>query len=435
MSPVSGSDSDPRLLAVKGMNDVLPPESERWAHVERLARESFERHGFHELLTPLLEYTPLFVRSIGEVTDVVEKEMYTFTDRDDRSITLRPEGTAGAVRAYLEHSTHAREPVTRWYYSGPMFRHERAQRGRYRQFYQMGVEALGVAEPTVDAEQIAMLHELFSGLRIGGLEIVVNNVGGPADRPAYRQSLVDYFTPHRDRLCPDCQRRLERNPLRVLDCKVEACHALALGAPEVLASLGEATRAHFAAFRAALDALEVPHRVDPHLVRGLDYYTGTIFEIRAQGGDLGAQNTIAGGGRYDNLIAELGGPSTPAFGFALGMERVVLSLPDAPEAFALAPQVFVVTLGEAARLAGLRLARSLRAAGLRVEFEHRASSMKSQLKRADKLGSRVALILGDDELARGAVMVRDLGKSEQAEVPVGEVLARVKGLLSAPAAT
>jgi histidyl-tRNA synthetase len=434
MTTVSGSDSDGKLQAVKGMNDILPPDSARWGRFERQAREVFERHGFHEVITPILEYTPLFVRSIGEVTDVVEKEMYTFTDRDERSVTMRPEGTASAVRAYLEHSVARREPVTRWYYSGPMFRHEKAQRGRYRQFYQMGVEALGVAEPTVDAEQIAMLHELFTSLGIAGLEIVINNVGGPADRPAYRQALVEYFTPVRAQLCPDCQRRLEKNPLRVLDCKVETCHALAVKAPSILDSLGEATRAHFAAVRGALDALEIPHLVDPHLVRGLDYYTGTIFEIRARGGDLGAQNTIAGGGRYDKLVEELGGPATPAFGFALGMERVVLSMPASAESFAVRPAVFVACLGDEARREGLRMARRLRQRGHVVEFEHRASSFKSQLKRADKLAARLALILGGDELARGVAILRDLGKSEQIEIPQAELEAKVDELLARPAA-
>src|SRR5262245_33623201 len=269
--------SNEPIQAVKGMNDVLPPESAKWAFVERRARAVFEAHGYREIRTPVVEYTPLFVRSIGEATDVVEKEMYTFEERDHRSITLRPEGTASAVRAYLEHSLPQKEPVTRWYYAGPMFRHERAQRGRYRQFYQLGCECFGVAEPTADAEMIAMLAALFFELGIEGARTRLNCVGGPEDRPAYRAALVSYFSGLRDRLCPDCQRRLESNPLRILDCKVPTCAELAAAAPSILDHLGEASRAHFEGVRGALAALGVAYELDPRMVRGLDYYTGAVF--------------------------------------------------------------------------------------------------------------------------------------------------------------
>jgi len=420
----------PELLqAVKGMNDLLPPDSAKWRRIEDAARTAFERHGYAEARTPIVEYTPLFVRSIGDATDVVEKEMYTFADRDEKSLTLRPEGTASCVRAYLEHSVHKKEPVTRWYYAGPMFRHERAQRGRYRQFYQMGCEALGVGEPTVEAEQIAMLHELFTGLGLTALEVVVNSVGGPDDRPAYRAALVAYFTPHKAELCEDCQRRLERNPLRILDCKVEGCHRLAAAAPTMSQYLGAASREHFAAFREALEALGVAHTVDERLVRGLDYYTGTIYELRAQTGDLGAQNTVAGGGRYDNLIEEMGGPATPAVGFALGVERLVISIPGEVESYVPPTDVFLVGHGKPARLACLATAKDLRKLGLRVELEHRAASMKAQLKRADRLRARAVIIVGEDELARGEVVVRDMGKGEQLKVPAGDVASAIKGIL------
>jgi histidyl-tRNA synthetase len=411
------------------MNDLLPPDSAKWAFVEGRARAAFERHGYREIRTPLVEYTPLFVRSIGEATDVVEKEMYTFADRDERSLTLRPEGTASCVRAYLEHAVHKKEPVTRWYYSGPMFRHERAQRGRYRQFHQMGIEALGVADAIIDAEQVALLHGLFRELGIGPLDVVVNTVGGPEDRPAYRAALVAYFTPHAAELCPDCQRRLERNPLRILDCKVERCQALAAGAPTIAAHLGEASRAHFQRFIDGLLTLEVPHRVDERLARGLDYYTGTIYEVRASSGDLGAQNTLVGGGRYDRLVEEMGGPPMPAVGFAIGIERVVLSLPGEAERFEPRTDVFLVSLGDAARVFCLRAAGVLRGSGYRVDLDHRGGSMKSQMKRADRVRARTVIIVGDDELARQQVSLKDMDSGEQRAIAAAELPSEIRTLV------
>jgi histidyl-tRNA synthetase len=420
-----------KLQAVKGMNDILPPDSAKWNYVEKRARATFENHGYREVRTPVVEYTPLFVRSIGEATDVVEKEMYTFPDRGDekRSLSLRPEGTAGAARAYLEHSVHQKEPVTRWYYSAPMFRAERPQKGRYRQFYQMGVEAYGVPEPTVDAEQISMLVGLFKDVGIPALETAINNVGGPEDRPRYRQALVDYFTPHKDRLCPDCQRRLTTNPLRILDCKVENDRALAVDAPIVLDHLSDASKAHFDGLRRALDALNVAYNVEPRMVRGLDYYTGTVYEVRAVGGDLGAQNTLGGGGRYDRMIAEMGGPATPAVGFAFGMERVILTLPGDADTFEIPVDVFFAAHGEAARYYCLREAENLRARGFRAEIEHRAASMKAQLKRADKLKARVVVIVGDAELEAKQVVLRDMKSSEQRNIPAEELVPELKRLV------
>jgi histidyl-tRNA synthetase len=426
----SAPETDSRALqAVKGMNDLLPPDSAKWNHVERVARGVFESYGYREVRTPIVEYTPLFVRSIGEATDVVEKEMYTFTDRDGKSLTMRPEGTASAVRALLEHSVLGRSPQTRWYYSGPMFRHERAQKGRYRQFYQMGVEAYGVAEPSLDAEQVAMLHALYVRLGITGLEVVVNSVGGPEDRPAYREALVAYFTPRRAELCPDCQRRLDRNPMRILDCKVPACQAIAEGAPSTIDHLTPASAAHFTGFKAALDALGVPYRVEPRLVRGLDYYTGPVFELRATSGDLGAQNTLGAGGRYDRLVEELGGPATPAVGFAFGVERVVLTIPQPAESYELGTEVFLVAQGDAPRLASLRLAQQLRDGGYRVDLDHRGGSFKSQFKRADKSGAKVVLVIGDAELTAGNVMLKDMATGEQRPVALGDAAAELAKLL------
>jgi histidyl-tRNA synthetase len=418
-----------KLQAVKGMNDILPPDSAKWNYVEKRARVTFENHGYRELRTPVVEYTPLFVRSIGEATDVVEKEMYTFADRDERSLTLRPEGTAGAARAYLEWSVHQKEPVTRWYYSGPMFRAERPQKGRYRQFYQMGVEAYGVSEPTVDAEQISMLVGLFKDVGISGLETAINNVGGPDDRPRYRQALLDYFLPQKDKLCPDCQRRLGTNPLRILDCKVESDRAIVAGAPTVLDHLSDTSKAHFDGLQRALEALNVSYQIEPRLVRGLDYYTGTVYEVRAVGGDLGAQNTLGGGGRYDRMIAEMGGPATPAVGFAFGMERVILTLPGDSDTFEIPVDVFFAAHGEAARFYCLREAENLRARGFRAEIEHRAASMKAQLKRADKLKARVVVIVGDSELASKQVVLRDMKSSEQRNIPADELVPELKRLV------
>jgi histidyl-tRNA synthetase len=414
--------------AVKGMNDVLPPDSSKWGHLEARARASFERHGYREVRTPIVEYSNLFLRSLGDTGDVVEKQMYTFDDRDGRSVTLRPEGTASCVRAYLEHSLHKREPVTRWYYSGPMFRHERAQKGRYRQFYQMGVEAFGEPTPTVDAEQISMLLELFRELGIPDLVAKVNHVGGPEDRPAYRAALVAYFEPHRAELCEDCQRRLDRNPLRVLDCKNPSCQRLAAGAPSILEHLGEASRRHFDGVRAALEALEVRFVVDARLVRGLDYYTGTTFEIVSGDGDVGA---LGGGGRYDRMVEECGGPPTAAVGFAFGVERAVLSIPAEAASFDPRPDAFLAAHGDAARLACLKLARRLRAEGLRVDLDHRGGSMKSQLKRANALGARTVLVIGDDELARKEVALRDMSAGQQRAVPEAGLLPELRKLLAA----
>lgn len=428
-SKAKSAEAAERHQAVKGMNDILPPESAKWSFVERRARALFENYGYRDLRTPVVEYTPLFVRSIGEVTDVVEKEMYTFPDRDHRSLTLRPEGTASAVRAYLEHAVYAKDPVTRWHYSGPMFRHERAQRGRYRQFYQMGVEALGVAEPTLDAEQIAMLLTFFVDLGMAGLEVLINTVGDKDDRPAYRAALQSFFAPKKSALCPDCQRRLELNPLRILDCKVKSCAAQVAGAPRLSDCLGEASKAHFAGVQTALDALKVPYRVDPQLVRGLDYYTGTVFEVRATNADLGAQNTLGGGGRYDTLVESLGGPATPAVGFAFGMERVVMTLPGEPETFEQPTEVFLASHGQAARLFCLTTAQALRARGFRAELEHRTASLKAQFKRADRLRARAVVVVGDDELKEQTLTLRDMKAGAQKQIHAADLVPELKRLL------
>lgn len=421
-----------QIKSPRGMNDLLPPDSGKWVFFESTCRTLFSRYGYREIRTPVLESTALFSRGIGEATDIVEKEMYTFQDRKGRSLTMRPEMTASCVRAYIQHAVHKAEPVTRWFYSGPMFRYERAQVGRYRQFYQIGVEAFGLADAVMDSEQIAMLYSLYSGLDVPGLDVVVNSVGGAEDRPRYRQALVDFLTPHRASLCADCQRRIDQNPLRVLDCKVPACQEIVADAPSILDHLGADSRGHFDQVCAHLDSFAVPYRVDPGIVRGLDYYTGTVFEIMSTSGELGTQSTIVAGGRYDNLVASLGGPATPAVGFALGVERAILSIPGEPGNYADRPLLFVATRGDAARQRALLLVHDLRRAGLAADLDHRNPGMKAQFKRADKLGARYVVALGDDELASGQIAVRDMRSREETRCSFDDLQQTLRRLAQSP---
>jgi histidyl-tRNA synthetase len=413
------------------MNDILPPEVSKWQFLEQKARDVLEAFAYRELRTPVLEYTPLFVRSVGEVTDVVEKQMYTFDDRDGRSVSLRPEGTASAVRAYVGESQWNKEPVTRWYYLGPMFRHERAQRGRLRQFHQVGAELFGAAEPSADAEMIAMLAAMFSsfGLPADSVEVTVNSLGEPEERAAYRDALVAYYSARKDRLDEDSLRRLETNPLRILDSKNPDVVAVNTEAPILLDSLGEASRARFDRVRELLAALGVAHKLDPRLVRGLDYYTATIFEIKCSAGDLGAQNTVAGGGRYDRLVASLGGPAVPAIGFALGVERTLLAISDPAESYEPPVSVFFAPMDAAALAFSLPIAHRLRLAGIRVEIEHRPGKTGKMLGRAAKLRARAAVIVGSNEMASGKLTVKDLAQGTQSEVPVAELEAKIHQLL------
>jgi histidyl-tRNA synthetase len=417
--------------SVKGMNDIFPPEVSKWQFLEEKARSTLEAFSYRELRTPVLEYTPLFVRSVGEVTDVVEKQMYTFDDRDGRSVSLRPEGTASAARAYIEQAMWNREPVTRWYYMGPMFRHERAQRGRLRQFHQVGAELYGVAEPSIDAEVIGMLVALFTeaGLAESALDVTINSLGEPEERAAYREALVAYFTQHRDRLDEDSLRRLETNPLRILDSKSPEVQAVVAGAPTLLGNLSEGSRQRFAAVRAHLEALGVRAIVDERLVRGLDYYTSTIFEIKTTSGDLGAQNTICGGGRYDRLIESLGGPRVPALGFAIGVERTLLAMSEAAESFEPTLGVFVAPMDPAALAYALPIAHTLRKGGIRTEIEHRGGSLSSKMKRAGKLKARVALIAGENEVAARTVTLKDLATGKQETVALADLEMKIRGLL------
>ncbi|MBN2493117.1 MAG: histidine--tRNA ligase [Deltaproteobacteria bacterium] len=411
------------------MRDILPEQSAAWRWMESQLSSVCARFGYAEIRTPILEQSELFARSIGTETDIVAKEMYSFSDRDGSQLTLRPEGTASAVRAYIENHVERSEPVSRWYYMGPMFRHERPQKGRYRQFHQVGAELLGAEGPAADVELIDLMVELAASLGLSGCSLELNSLGCPACRPAYRESLVAYLRTREDSLCEDCQRRLATNPLRVLDCKQEGCARVADGAPHTLDGLCAACRDHFDAVRAGLEALSIAHRVNHRMVRGLDYYTRTTFELLS--GELGAQNAVAAGGRYDGLVEALGGPEVPAVGFAAGLDRIMLMLsgsrlPAGPDL------VFVATRGQAAWEASLGMVQGLRRRGLCVTSDVRLGSLKSQMKRADKAGARFVLLIGDEELEAGTVTVKDMtaatdSAAKQRSVPLDELAELLAG--------
>ncbi|MDH4050638.1 MAG: histidine--tRNA ligase [Rubrivivax sp.] len=399
------------IRAVKGMNDILPPESGRWDWFEARVREVMRRYAYRSVRTPVVEHTPLFVRGLGEVTDIVEREMYSFTDSlNGDPLTLRPEATAGVVRAVVEHNA-LYDGGKRLFYMGPMFRHERPQRGRYRQFHQVGVEALGFAGPDVDAEVILMARALWEVLGLTDVRLEINSLGQPAERAAHRAALVAYLEAHRDRLDADAVRRLHSNPLRILDTKNPAMQALADAAPKLIDFLGEHSLAHLDGLRGMLDAVGQPYRINPRLVRGLDYYNLTVFEWVTD--RLGAQGTICGGGRYDGLIGMIGGKPAPAVGWALGIERVLDLLQQSGiEPATEAPDAYAVVPDAAAMPAAMHLAETLRAQGVAVQVhvagKDGPGSMKSQFKRADASGARHALVFGPDELARGVVAVKPL---------------------------
>ncbi|MCK9459340.1 MAG: histidine--tRNA ligase [Proteobacteria bacterium] len=416
-----------QLRSVKGMHDVLPEEMPKWHFLEDTFRRLTGLYGYREIRTPVLEPLELFVRGIGEATDIVEKEMYAFEDKGGDRLALRPEGTASVIRAFVQHGMQAREPVSKLYYIGPMFRRERPAKGRFRQFYQAGAELLGAAEPAADAEIIDMATRFLSALGIADVSVQLSSLGDRESRLAYRGALVECIEKRREELCGDCVRRLAVNPLRILDCKVESCRAVAADAPSVMDYLsGDAAR-HFAELCAALERFGTPFEVAPRMVRGLDYYTRTIFEIQGRSEALGAQATLVGGGRYDGLVSELGGPATPTIGFAFGLERLLLMLGDAAAPDARRP-IFVAGVGEGGVDRAHDIARTLRAAGCPVEVAYAAASLKSQLKRADRVGARGVVIAGEDEASRGAVTWRDMRDGTQVELPVSELAARAEAL-------
>ena len=412
--------------APRGTKDILPDSVGDWNYVEGEIRELCRRFGYSEIRTPIFEHTELFQRGIGEGTDVVDKEMYTFTDRGGRSITLRPENTASAVRAYLQNKLYAESNLVKLFYIGSMFRYDRPQAGRMREFHQFGVEALGEANPAVDAEVILLAMSLLEGLGLKDLELSINSVGCPKCRSKYRTMLQDFFRDKLDDLCEDCRSRFDRSPLRILDCKKDSDKPYMADAPKITDCLCDECSDHFAKLKEHLANAGISFQHDPRLVRGLDYYTKTAFEIKYP--PLGAQSAVAGGGRYDGLIEEMGGSPTPAVGFATGLERLLLAL----ESQNLLPEknrsvdAYVVALGEAAQSEGFKLLNNLRKAGLSAAMDFAGRSMKAQMKQANKLGARYALILGDDEIAEGVVMLRSMSDSQQEKVALAEVIGKIK---------
>lgn len=411
------------IQALRGTKDILPEEIGYWQHVESIARQVLGRAAFRELRTPVFEQTELFARGIGEATDVVGKEMYTFTDRGDRSITLRPEGTAGAVRAFVEHKLFAVGGPQRLWYCGPMFRYERPQAGRQRQFHQIGAELLGSGDARADVEAIAVAVELLNCLGLKSLRMVLNSVGDRVDRAAYRARLVDYLTPHAADLDPDSQDRLTRNPLRILDSKVARTQEICRDAPSILDALSPESAARFDRVQQALTDLGIAYQVDSRLVRGLDYYSHTAFEIQSD--DLGAQATVCGGGRYDGLVSELGGPETPAVGWAIGMERLILLLQQLQPLAADRVDFYVVSRGDRAEQQALKVAQTLRLAGFAVEMDLSASAFGKQFKRADRAGAAACAILGDSEAETGTVQIKWLASGQQETIAQTELAAQV----------
>lgn len=401
------------------MQDILPPDIYLWQTVETAARELFSSYGFKEMRPPVVESTSLFSRSIGESTDIVEKEMYTFSDKAGRSITLRPEGTASVVRSYVENHLYNEPAPQKYYYSGPMFRYERPQSGRFRQFYQIGVEAFGSAHPSMDAEVLSMLRHFFVRIGFTGLTVQINSIGCEQCRPAYKESLLHFFSDKRDDLCPDCQRRYNLNPLRILDCKVSRCEELRQGSPRVTDSLCSNCREHFDSLRSLLDVLDVPAVTNADMVRGLDYYTRTTFEITSE--QLGAQNALAAGGRYDRLVGEFGGPETPAVGFAVGMERIVSLLRKNGDQNIPFPHVFIAVVGENAERECLLIADKLRVKGIWTELGDMKTSLKSQMRRANRLSAAYVIIIGDEELSTGRLRWKRLSDSAQGDLSYAEL--------------
>ena len=417
------------LQSLRGMVDLLPERTPLWQHLEATAREHFRRAAIAEIRTPLLEATELFARGIGEATDVVGKEMYSFLDRGERSCTLRPEGTASVVRAAIQHGLLTQGSQRLWY-GGPMFRYERPQAGRQRQFHQIGLELLGVADATSDAEAIAIAWDLLADLGVGGLQLEINSLGTPEDRQRYRAELVSWLEAHHDQLDPDSQKRISTNPLRVLDSKNQGTQALLAGAPTLVDALAGESHERFARVRQALESLGIPFVLNPRLVRGLDYYGHTAFEITSN--QLGAQATVCGGGRYDGLVEQLGGPPTAAVGWAIGLERLVLLLSQGEAAVAgPAPDLYVISRGELAERQALLLTRQGRQAGLVVERDASGAAFGKQFKRADRSGAPWAAVIGDSEAADGVARLKDLrGEQPECQLPGIQLLALVKESLA-----
>lgn len=416
----------------RGTQDILPGEVEKWQLIEKTARELCERFQYKEIRTPIFEHTDLFLRGVGDTTDIVQKEMYTFKDRGDRSITLRPEGTAAVVRSYVEQKMfgYANQPV-KLYYMGPMFRYERPQAGRYRQFVQFGVEALGSADPAIDAEVIALAMSIYQSLGLKKLKLVINSLGDKDSRQAHRDALINHFKPRIGEFCSDCQMRLEKNPMRILDCKKDHEHELMKSAPSILEYLNDDSKAYFDKVQTYLTDLEISYEVDPNLVRGLDYYNHTAFEIMSNAEGFGAITTLCGGGRYNGLVEELDGPETPGIGFALSIERFIAALKA--ENIELAVQegidCYLVSLGEEAKDYTVRLLQQLRLAGFSAERDYLDRKIKAQFKAADRLNAKYVAVLGEEELAANKINVKAMDTGEQTEYSLDQFIEKFQALL------
>ncbi|TGE34167.1 histidine--tRNA ligase [Desulfosporosinus sp. Sb-LF] len=409
----------------KGTQDLLPGTVEQWQYLEETIRSVCREFGYDEIRTPMFEATELFQRGVGQTTDIVQKEMYTFLDKGDRSMTLRPEMTASVCRAYVEDKLFGQPQPVKLYYMGPMFRYERPQSGRFRQFHQFGVEVLGAEQPLVDAEVISLVWNLFQRLGLSGLEVHVNSVGCPICRAKHREQLQEFLATRRNELCKDCQDRYERNPLRILDCKNPSCQTLTAGAPTTKDTLCEECSTHFERVLALLGVAGVAYRVNPRLVRGLDYYTKTAFEVMVE--EIGAQSAICGGGRYDKLVEEIGGSPTPGIGFAMGIERVLTALQVQNKLPEEKPRLFamLIALGEKAQNEGFALLSALRTQGISVSMDLQGRNLKAQLKAANRQGAHYALILGEEELEKNVILIRDLTLGEQSEIPLVDAVEEI----------
>jgi histidyl-tRNA synthetase len=420
--------SQPNIQLIRGFKDILPGETELWQHIERTAIALFEDFGYREIRIPIMEKTQLFARSIGEDTDIVEKEMYTFPDRKGEQLTLRPEATASICRSYIQHKMYAQDPVRKFYTIGPMFRRERPQKGRYRQFYQIDAEIFGVAAPYADVELIFLLRTLFDRLDVTDTTAHVNSLGCPDCRPRFKEALSTLLNAAASSLCSDCLRRKDRNPLRVLDCKVPGCREAMTGAPAIIDYLCDDCRDHFSTVTDSLTGLGVPFKVDKQLVRGLDYYTRTAFEI--QTGALGAQSAVAGGGRYDGLVGSLGGPEMPAIGFAIGFDRLAEIVSLKTPAATRTPDLFIAALGKPARKIAFSWSTSLGIEGIEATMEYADKSLKAQMKRANRLGAGRVLIVGESEMKSGTVVLRDMATKNQQEIPLDTVVETLISILN-----
>lgn len=411
------------IKAIRGFNDILPDEIGKWQFVEKTARDVFEGFGFSEIRIPILERTELFARGIGEATDIVEKEMYTFVDKGGTSLTLRPEATASMARAYLEHKLYTFDPVAKLYCFGPMFRYERPQKGRYRQFYQIDAEVFGVANPVIDAEVIVMLIHFLRRVGLEKLELQINSLGCRDCRPRYREELKTFLAEKSFQLCEDCKRRLQTNPLRIFDCKVQTCQEAIADAPKVNDFICGECNQHFSHVKEYLSMADLKYVLNPRMVRGLDYYTRTAFEVVSY--DLGAQNAVTGGGRYDHLFQEIGGPDIPGIGFAIGMERLISLLPK-DKGLTKPLHLFIAVPGKDTYQEAYRIVNYLHLEGIRAEFDYEGKSLKSQMRRADKLGARYVLILGEEELKKGKAILRNMANQSQEEIPIDNLIGILK---------